>query len=149
MSKIDERITGLLSESLSPQLSWNKGLVYNPGFGEYKLGKEGLLATGQLPSGLSYRGLLGDDSRLDFNGVYDPLNLNYSGTLGEGGNFGLNASMPALGGMLGFEANKQDGNNQYWLRYRYGQMPKETPMMETSDKGEILKALVNQYRSTR
>ncbi len=146
MSKLNEKI----QQMIGPDWGWNKGLTYDPAFAQFRLNQKGLNMDGEVdPLNMSYDLRLGGDSRLNLNGTYDPMNLSYGANIGEGGNFGLNASMPLLGGTLGFEANRQDDNNQYWLRYRLGQMPEEPIMQETSDKREILKALIEQYRAAR
>lgn len=119
MEKIEKKITELLQSHLSPNLSWDDGLVHSSAYGRLKLNGDGLNAKGKIyPFGMNYNLMLGDDSSLNIDGNINPLKLYYNLMLNEGGDYNLNLRRPLGTGNIDFNASSNNDINRYSLGYR-------------------------------
>lgn len=118
MPNVNKAFNKGVQDLLGTEWGFDKGITYNPGYSQFKLNDKGLDAKGQInPLGLNYDLLLGPQSQLNISGNIDPLRAKYAAALREGGNYGINLSTPLGDGNLSFEANRDNGNRAYWLRY--------------------------------
>ena len=70
-----------------------KGLVYDPGVARFLLGKD------SLRIGANHRGI-DANAKIGYDGAFD-----------------INAAAPVLGGRLGLDFNRANGNNRAYLKY--------------------------------
>lgn len=104
---------------IGPEWGWDRGLIYNPEFARFKLNHKGLLANGQINPNTNYEAFLSPngDSRLQLNGMVDPLKIQYEAMLRQNGDIGLKGSMPMMKGLLSGAFDRTNDMNNFRLQY--------------------------------
>lgn len=105
---------------IGPEWGWDKGITYNPDFARFKLNHKGLLANGEINPNTNYEAFLSPngDSRLQLNGMIDPLKLQYEAMLRQNGDYALKGNLPLMKGLLSLEAARNEDANNYRLQYQ-------------------------------